>query len=76
MNPIATAVTAGALVALGKWSRGQTLNVDNVIGVVGIAISLAVIEQLDERIGNAFAVLILVSIASVHLPAIVKALGF
>lgn len=76
MKPIPTAVVAGALVALGKWSRGQTLNVDNVIGIVGIAVSLAVLEQLDERIGAAFAVLILASLASVHLPAIVKALGF
>lgn len=76
MKPIPTAVVAGALIVLGKWSRGQTLNVDNVIGVVGIAVSLAVLEQLDERIGAAFAVLILASLASVHLPVIVKALGF
>lgn len=76
MNPVSTAVTAAVLVALGKWSRGQTLNVDNAIGVVGIAVCLAVLEQFDERMSAAFAVLILASLASVHLPAIVKALGF
>lgn len=76
MKPIPTAVVAGALVALGKWSRGQTLNVDNAIGVVGVAVCLAVLEQVDERISAAFAVLVLASLASVHLPAIVKALGF
>lgn len=76
MNPISTALITGALVTLGKWSRGQSLNVDNAIGVVGIAVCLAVLELMDERISSAFAVLIVVSVAAVHLPEIVKALGF
>jgi hypothetical protein len=76
MNPVTTALTTGVLVILGKWARGQTPNVDNAIGVAGIAICLAVLEQIDERLGKAFGVLILVSVATVHLPEIVKAAGF
>lgn len=76
MNPVATAVTAGALIVAGKWARGQSPNVDNAIGVAGIALGLALLEQANTKFSNAFAALILVSLAAVHLPTIVKAVGF
>lgn len=75
MNPVAAGAISAALVVLGKWSRGQTVNADNVIGIVGIIVGLAIIEQMEERMSKAFAVLIVVSLASAHFPHIVKALG-
>lgn len=76
MNPVTTAIVAGALIVVGKWSRGQSPNIDNAIGVAGIAIGLAFIEQMDAKLSAAFATLILVSLAVVHLPTIAKAAGF
>lgn len=76
MNPVGAALTVGTLVVLGKWARGQAPNVDNAVGVAGIAIGLSVLEQFDERLSAAFAALILVSVTAVHLPVIVKAVGF
>lgn len=75
MNPITVALATGALVVLGKWSRGQDPNIDNAIGVAGIAVGLALLDQIDARLGRAFGVLILVSVAVVHLPEIAKKAG-
>lgn len=75
MNPVATAVISGAIIVAGKWARRQDPTIENAIGVVGIALSLAFLEQIDVRLSHAFAALILVSLAIVHLPTIVKAAG-
>jgi len=76
MNPINVAIAAGALVILGKWARDKPPNIDNAVGIAGIAIGLSVIEQMNEELASAFGVLILVSLAVVHLPTIAKAAGF
>lgn len=76
LDPVTTAVITGALVVGGKWSRGQKPNIDNAVGVAGIAIGLAIIEQMNEGLAAAFSVLILVTVAMVHFPAISKAAGF
>ncbi len=76
MSPVATGLVAGALVIGGKWSQDKAPNIDNAVGIAGIAIGLALIEQASERLANAFAALILVSLAIVYLPSIVKAVGF
>jgi hypothetical protein len=76
LNPVSTALISGALVVVGKWAKGDAPNIDNAVGVAGIALGLAVLEQANEQLAAAFAVLIVVSIATVHLPTIVKAAGF
>lgn len=76
LNPITVAVTVGALVIAGKWARGQSPNIDNAVGVAGVALGLAVLEQMNTKLAAAFGGLILVSVAAVHLPTIVKAAGF
>ena len=76
LNPVTTAVVTGALVVGGKWARGQSPNIDNAVGVAGIAIGLAVLEQFSQPLSAAFATLILVTVAMVHFPAISKAAGF
>lgn len=75
MNPVTVALSTGALVVLGKWARGQEPNIDNAIGVAGIAIGLGLLDQIDGKLARAFGVLILVSVAVVHLPEIAKASG-
>lgn len=76
LNPVTVAVISGALVIAGKWSRGQVPGMDNAIGIAGIALGLATLEQINEQLSAAFATLILVTLAMVHLPTIVKAAGF
>lgn len=76
MNPVATSLVAGALIIAGKWSRNQELKIDNAIGIAGIALGLALMEQMNERLSRMFGILILLSLAFIHLPAIVTSLGF
>lgn len=73
MNPIATALVAGTLIIVGKWSINQSPNIDNAIGVAGIAVGLAVLEQANVKLSRAFGALILLSVTIVYFPKIAKA---
>lgn len=75
MNPLATALIAGTLVVAGKWADGNTPNLDNAIGVAGIAVGLAIIDQGNEKLANAFSWLILLSIIVVYFPKIARGTG-
>lgn len=75
LNPVSVAVISGALVVFGKWAQNKTPNIDNAVGIAGIALGLATIEQMNEKLASAFSVLILTTIAMVYLPIIVKATG-
>lgn len=75
MNPLGVALSVGAMVVLGKWARDQSPGVDNAIGVAGLAIGLTIIEEMNEKLAAAFGVLVFVSVAIVHFPAIAKAAG-
>lgn len=68
-------MAAAALVVGGKWARGAAPNIDNAIGIAGIALGLAMLEQFNVKFAKAFGVLILMSLAVVHLPTIVQAAG-
>lgn len=76
ISPVTTAIVSGGLIVAGKWADGKGPTVDNAVGVAGIALGLALLEQADERLSSAFAVLILVSIGVVYLPKITTAVGF
>lgn len=75
MNPVSVALTVGVLVILGKWARGKEPNIDNAVGVAGVAIGLAALEQINEQLAKGFGVLILVSVATIHVPKIAQSAG-
>lgn len=75
MNPVAAAVITGALVVAGKWSKGNTPTVDNGVGIAGIAVGLALLEQGSPKLATAFGWLIVMSVAIVYIPSIVKGAG-
>lgn len=75
MKPIPTAILVGVLVVLGKWARDKSPNIDNAIGVAGVAIGLAMIESVNAKLAHAFGTLIFVSVLIVHFPKIVKETG-
>lgn len=75
MNPITTAVVVGVMTTLGRWARGKGLTIDTVVGVVVLAITLAVIDTANEKLARAFGVLIVVGVAFAHLPVLLNATG-
>lgn len=75
MNPIAASLITGALVVGGKLAEGKSPTIENGLGVAGIAVGLAVLNEMNTELASAFGVLIVVSVAIVHFPVIVKATG-
>lgn len=75
MTPVVASLVAGALVLGGTVARGKKPGIDNAIGIAGIALSLALLDQMNEKLARGFGTLIVVAIAVVHFPAIVKATG-
>lgn len=75
MNALAAALLTGAIVVAGKWSDGKAPNIDNAIGVAGIAVGLALMEQASQKLASAFAWLIVLSVTIIYFPKIVKGTG-
>jgi hypothetical protein len=75
MNPLSAALISGAIIVAGKWANKKAPNIDNAIGIAGIAIGLALMDQANERLATGFAWLIVLSVAIIYIPQIVKAAG-
>lgn len=75
MNPVATAIVVGALVVGGKWADGKAPTMQNGIGIAGVAVSLAILEQASKRLSTAFAWLILLGTMIVYFPKIARGTG-
>jgi hypothetical protein len=75
VNPVSTALITGAMVVAGKWSEGKSPNIDNALGVAGIAIGLSLMEQANERLAAMFGWLIVLSVTIVYFPKIAKGTG-
>jgi hypothetical protein len=75
MNPVAAAVITGTIIVTGKWANGKAPNIQNAIGVAGIAVGLALLDQANERLADMFAWLIVLSVAIVYIPKITKGAG-
>jgi len=72
MEAVSAALLVGALAVAGNWSRGKLPNITNAVGVAGVAIGLAGLQQIDGKLANGFAWLIITGMAIVHVPTIVK----
>jgi len=70
MNPIPAAILTATITTLGRWAKGKGMTVDTVVGLVFLAVFLAALEQANAKLARAFGALIVVSVAIVHLPAI------
>lgn len=75
MNPVAAGLVTGALVVVGNWAEGKTPTINHAIGVAGVSISLALMDQANEKLATAFAWLIVLTVSFVYFPKIVKAAG-
>lgn len=75
MTPVVTAVVVAVMTTLGRWARGKGLTIDTVVGVVFLAVALAVIEAGNEKLARAFGTLIVVGVAFAHVPTLLNATG-
>jgi len=75
MSPVVAAVTVAAMTTLGRWARGKGLTVETVVGLVGVALGLAVIEQANPKLARGFGTLVVIGVAVAHLPIIINASG-
>lgn len=75
MSPIVAAIVVGVMTTLGRWARGKGLTVDTVVGVVVLALALAVIEQGNEKLARAFGLLVVLGVALAHAGIIIDATG-
>lgn len=75
MSPIVAAVMVGVMTTLGRWARGKGLTVDTVVGVVVLALALAVIEQGNEKLSRAFGLLVVLGVALAHAGIVLDATG-
>lgn len=73
MNPIVASMTIGAIVTLARWRKGEFITIDNVIGIVGVALSLSVIAQMNKELAQSFGTLAVVGTALFQVPEIVQA---
>lgn len=60
MNPIPAALITATITTLSRWSRGKGLTINTVVGLVGIAIGLAVLGELNEQFAKAMGALVVV----------------
>lgn len=63
MNPIAATFLVGAMIVTRQWSKGDTVTIDNVVGIAGVALGLAVVGSMNKDLGRAFGLLVVVSVA-------------
>lgn len=75
MTPIVTAVVVGVLTTLGRWARGKGLTIDVVVGVVVLAVTLALVETANEKLARAFGVLVVVGVGLAHADVVLNATG-
>lgn len=75
MTPVAAALTAGAMIVVGKWSKGKGPTLENGIGIAGIAIGLALMEQANKKLAVSFGWLIVLSVTIVYFPSIAEGTG-
>lgn len=76
MNPIPASFLIGLIVALAKWSKGENISMDNVLGVAGSALTLGVLAAMNRDLARAFGALAVVGVALFQVPEILERAGF
>lgn len=66
MSPVVVAVVVGAITTLGKWANGKTISIDTVVGIVGVAVGLAVLDQINKDLSKAMGILVVVGVTVAH----------
>lgn len=75
MDPVPATLLTATVATLGRWSRGKTVDVRLVVGVVFMATALALVSQANRPLARAFGALIVVTTLLAQGQAITKKLG-
>jgi hypothetical protein len=75
MSPLVAAATVAAMTTLGRWARGKGLTIDTVVGLVGVALGLAIIEQANVKLSRGLGALVVIGVATAHLPTLLDSTG-
>lgn len=75
MNAVIASVFVGAITYLGRAARGKPMTIATVVGIAGLALTLAMIEQADRELAKKFAILIVIGTLLAHWTVIVEKSG-
>lgn len=75
MSPVMAALMVGGLATLGKWSNNKSLEIGTIVGILGMATVLALINQGNEELASALGILAVVGTGIAQLPNITKKLS-
>lgn len=76
MNATGTLALTAAIVVVGTWAKGDSLNIRMAVGFAVLLVLLSVGADINERLANTFGVLVVITAALLYVPAIVRKLGF
>lgn len=75
MNTVVASAFVGAITYLGAVARHKKLSIDVIVGIMALALALALIEQANRELAQKFAVLVVVATLLAHWQVIVQASG-
>lgn len=75
MNTTSAVLLTGAIVVAGKWSDDKPLDVKLAIGILGLAIGLAIMNETNAELAGKFATLVVVAAVFMYGPPVAKKAG-
>lgn len=75
MNTTTSTVTAGVVVAAGRWAQNKPLTINIAIGTAGVALILALVAEADVKLAQGFGLLVLLGACFTYLPDLVTSLN-
>lgn len=76
MTSVVSALVVGVITYLGRVARGKNMDISLVVGIGGLAIAFALVEEADEKLAKQFEILVILGVLLAHWQVIVKAAGF
>lgn len=76
MSSVVSALIVGVITYLGRVARGKNMDITLVVGIGGLAVVFALVEEADESLAKKFEMLVILGVLLAHWQVIVKAAGF
>lgn len=75
-SSVVTAIAVGVITYLGRVARGKQMSIDLVVGIAGLAVALALVEEADKNLAKKFSALVIIGVLLAHWQIIVEKAGF
>jgi hypothetical protein len=69
-------IGTGVIVGMGQWAKGDSISIRTFVGVGVLAISLALIQSMNQPFAEQWGLLVFIASLMYYLVPITKALGF